>query len=105
MSIVSVPPGGEMHEAEPSFRRGYQQGASAAVQALLKGAGLEQLHYWVYFALFEWRLSPVLPRTLPPPAPTSRYGDAGVVATQTEGEFSSLGSLSTELTPALAEPV
>jgi hypothetical protein len=47
----------EQEDAEASYRRGYQHGATAALDAVerAKTGGLQKLKAWAVLSLFEWR--------------------------------------------------
>jgi hypothetical protein len=41
-------------KSESSYRRGFQQGANAAIEAMAKGARLSYLEHWVGMVLEKW---------------------------------------------------
>jgi len=59
----------ELEDAEASYRRGYQQGAYAALEAI-KTAPIDRVRTWVDRKLFRWRyLDRVDDRFVRPPGP------------------------------------
>jgi hypothetical protein len=49
-------------EVEAAYRRGYQQGAYLAVDAIRRGCSLSDLKHWVEITLHRWRYSWRQPR-------------------------------------------
>ncbi len=72
-----MPSGGEYDDPEAAYRRGYQQGANDAVEALASGK-LKQPQYvimrdWVGRTLYDWRYrdQPTNRNVFPPRPPIS----------------------------------
>jgi hypothetical protein len=59
----------EYNDPEASYRRGYQQGASAALEAATR-VTTDKLRDWVGTKLANWRyLDRLNDRSVPPPSP------------------------------------
>jgi hypothetical protein len=59
---------GLMNHPEASYRRGYQQGATDALEAV-KAMPVDKVKEWIEVTLADWRSEEIDNRNSPPPRP------------------------------------